>query len=638
MAEDTRMFSIGVVGGLNSNDQSNLLVHRSHTIENNDFRQLFPVESPDMDNIDFDSQGITKRLGSTESDDLTGVDVTDEELMRGFEFRAAASGSRIEVVVGKKSVYTNQSGSFAQINNANGNPYVHSADVSKVTFAFVDGHLFIGLDNGNPILVYRTGANLDDLFYNDDTAVTVDADSASGQTVLNVDVTTGFTVGARVRINSGGARDETGYIASIQAGTSITLEDNLTFTHTAAQADAVIVENLYTEAYDTSITNAITGAISTGNYLVATLHSRIVFSDGNTLVNWTPTAETASSGIWDYAGAGSGFYQSAGNVRSLITFVPKFTDSLDESLYIGTSAGFEITTGFDSGDKLVRIEGSKSPLNHQSFCKAKNWIVYLTDDKNIIGINASSVIDLGRRAKSTAADGKLDDMNISESDASSFGFYNSEKEQCFFFFDTASNRVNDRCLVVDLQLGEPTVNEAKEQFESRIRLLNWNIDTPDTNDWFSGMYQTISGVKGIRNDSKLYLTENGTVDLDTLAIAAYWYSPVFTGGHEIISKQWMQLGFRGIVKGSWPLYVDIYLDRDTTAFKTWDFSQGQSASAYGTGVYGTATYTSTNSIKGNNDTDLYTEAIQWRLYNEDANETFLISTQSLQYLIGAEER
>ncbi len=83
--------------------------------------------------------------------------------------------------------------------------------------------------------------------FNDTTQTTVDADSASAQKVLNVTATTPFAVGDLVLIDhdaSGGGR-EWGQIASISAGVSITLEDNLANTHTAAQADTVKVWQNY---------------------------------------------------------------------------------------------------------------------------------------------------------------------------------------------------------------------------------------------------------------------------------------------------------------------------------------------------------------------------------------------------------
>ena len=68
---------------------------------------------------------------------------------------------------------------------------------------------------------------------------TVDVNSAAGQRVLSVAATTAFTVLDRIVINDNGTREEYGIIASINAGVSITLDDNLTYTHTAAQADEV---------------------------------------------------------------------------------------------------------------------------------------------------------------------------------------------------------------------------------------------------------------------------------------------------------------------------------------------------------------------------------------------------------------
>jgi len=78
------------------------------------------------------------------------------------------------------------------------------------------------------------------------TGSTVDADSAAAQPVLNVAATANFSAtdkakGWRIIINRGGAREEEATILSIQAGTSITLDANLTYEHTAAQADVVEV-------------------------------------------------------------------------------------------------------------------------------------------------------------------------------------------------------------------------------------------------------------------------------------------------------------------------------------------------------------------------------------------------------------
>ncbi|MCJ7790526.1 MAG: hypothetical protein MUP69_10215 [Candidatus Atribacteria bacterium] len=73
------------------------------------------------------------------------------------------------------------------------------------------------------------------------TGSTVDADSAAAQMVLNVLATGAFTAGDRVIVNRVGVRKEEGIIDSVQAGVSITLLANLTYAHTALQADIVEV-------------------------------------------------------------------------------------------------------------------------------------------------------------------------------------------------------------------------------------------------------------------------------------------------------------------------------------------------------------------------------------------------------------
>lgn len=73
------------------------------------------------------------------------------------------------------------------------------------------------------------------------TSTTVNSDSNSGQAVLNVASSTGFTAGEIICVqDSGGGvtRLEWHRISKVAAG-AITLDRNLQFTHTSAQADTV---------------------------------------------------------------------------------------------------------------------------------------------------------------------------------------------------------------------------------------------------------------------------------------------------------------------------------------------------------------------------------------------------------------
>ncbi len=101
-----------------------------------------------------------------------------------------------------------------------------------------EARIYVGIVSGT---LYRSGTlGTSDTTWTEATAATtVDSDSAAGQKVLKVTATTNFQVGDAVLINSGGARQELGYVDSIQAADSLTLESNLTYEHTQVQGDAV---------------------------------------------------------------------------------------------------------------------------------------------------------------------------------------------------------------------------------------------------------------------------------------------------------------------------------------------------------------------------------------------------------------
>ena len=72
---------------------------------------------------------------------------------------------------------------------------------------------------------------------------TVDADSNSGQKVLQIAATTDFEAGQQVIIAESTAREENKVIDTVQAGASITFTEVLGQTHTAVQADEVYLES-----------------------------------------------------------------------------------------------------------------------------------------------------------------------------------------------------------------------------------------------------------------------------------------------------------------------------------------------------------------------------------------------------------
>jgi hypothetical protein len=84
--------------------------------------------------------------------------------------------------------------------------------------------------------------------YSSTSITTVDSDSSAGQKVLNVAATGDFTVGDVVIVDKDGVKEEVCKIASISAGASITMVDNLQYQHTAGDADTVHICYCVTKA------------------------------------------------------------------------------------------------------------------------------------------------------------------------------------------------------------------------------------------------------------------------------------------------------------------------------------------------------------------------------------------------------
>jgi hypothetical protein len=633
MPEQTVRFELNLFGGLNEYDQANSLVRRAYQFDGYQYGQVAPVETPSCKNIDFSSVGLSKRKGSTEEDNISGILVANEELIAGYWFRVPDSSEKPEVIVGKKSIYVNRTGTWVQVNNANGTAYTHNADVTKATFTLIDQRLFICIDGNNPVQVYSSGANLDDPLYAYSTGTTVDVSSASGQKVLSIADTTNMIKGARVIIDKGNANEESGYIASVQAGVSITLEDNLTNTH--APAVTVAIENRYLVS-NSSTYKEMTGNLLSGYYMSAAFQGRIVLSNGTTEYAAPPAPGGITSGIWDLTNTTTN--QATSAVRALTTFTPYYTNSIDENLYIGTHSGWEIAAGLGASDYLVKVEGSRPPFNHQCFCNTRNWLMYLTADKNVFAINGTTVLDIGRRAKSTDRSGTLDSLDTTASEDTAFAHYYADRKQAYFHYSTDASYLNDTALVVDLNFGEPSMASAQGEFEREIRLIKWTIKTPATNKWFVQMYRNETSELGLAQNGYTYNLNSGDNDLGTVAIECEFYSPIFFASQEMVSKQFLDIFFRGINLGNYDVFYSIYLDRSEVASITNSFNLGEDSSLYDTAVYDTGTYSETQTVKGNSDVDVYREALQWSIMNDQVDETFLITSMGVRFMQGAEER
>lgn len=335
--------------------------------------------------------------------------------------------------------------------------------------------------------------------------------------------------------------------------------------------------NLYEYAYGSATAVAITGTWPTGAYLLSVLHNRLVFSKGNTLVEASPPAYTASSGIYD--GTNNVFKTTTGEIKSLTTYSPQYSDSVNELLYVGSIDGMEIVPGFGSTDGVYKVAGTEPPLNHQAIAPCLNWMVYLTRNYNILGINGKNVIDLGRRAKTFGGAGVLDTIDIDDSEDSAFGFYHARKKQAMFFFDVVDATVtNNTALVLDFNLGEPQIGEPVSSYERRVSLLHWESAGKNSH-WWAGMWQNQDGTSTVEaftgaTNGPVYVTESGDDDFADVAISSYWYSPLIDGAGINLIKQWLDLNIRTIAQASGDADLDftVYLDRNSNSAKTFSIA------------------------------------------------------------------
>ena len=310
-------------------------------------------------------------------------------------------------------------------------------------------------------------------------------------------------------------------------------------------------------------TDTMTGTWADAAYLMAVLHTRLVYTDGNTQVEYTPMARAATSGVYDLGGSTAGSHFFDGAVRMLAVFSPDSSGAEDSLLYVATWSGLHVVTGFLSQDRTREHVTHEAPLNHQAWCSAKNWLIYLTRNRNLLAVNGTRVIDLGARLRATEKDGPLDDLSVADSEANAFCTYCPEQEMVLVGFSSGSGRTNDRMVAIDLKLGEPVPGEPPESFERRVRLLDWRMLNPDDNAWFVDVYVREGEVVGITSDAKTYTLFSGNDDQDTVPILGRYRLPVFTGGDSQVANiaQWLRLVLNCMATGDWDLTVRVYTDR-----------------------------------------------------------------------------
>ena len=555
-------------GGINVRDQADSLILHSHTASQAGWYQTqrIGVESPLSENMDFGPEEIRKRLGSASYTDLTSVMISGDTLISGVEFEEVSSGDRIILIASTKTFYTNDSGSFAQINDSDSAAYTHTADITKCKFVLEDGRVFAGCDGANKIQVYKGGADLDDELHNNSS-------------------------------------------------------------------------NTYETSYSGATDFAISGTWGTGYTALGSLHGRLCFGNDSVL-EFTPMSRVSGTGIGELGDATAGAYFAQGRIKMVESFTPHNLDDVDAVLYVGTSAGVEMITGFAATDFSRVVPNAGAPINHQCFFKSLNWFVYLTTEGEILGINGSRIINLGARLKTPDSTGPLDDFNESASATTAFGFYNRDKQQGIIAFSTDSAHVNDTMIVIDFKEGEPIPGEPEQSWERRVRLLKWQIKNPDTQDWFVHIFQRTGAATGIMSDGTTWTLDSGDDDLGSIAVESKHRIPIFTGGQglEHYKKQWYRADFGNLSTGNWTMTVKVFVDRDPNPVETYTFNQTQAgAFILGTSVLGD------DLLAGGLVADFHrlqqrSETIQLEFSDTNTGQPFKVATLGLTYEVGALRR
>ena len=536
---------MSLFGGGNWADQADALLLRSHKAVAGGLSQFAPMEFSDGENLDFLDKGIGKRKGSTLDASLVSVLVAGDSLIRGIEWNG------IQIAVGVKSIYTNQSGTWARFNDSGSVAYSHAADVSKVSFDSTDGHLFIFLDGANSIQVYKSGADLD---------------------------------------------------AALNLG------------------------NTYEEIY--SGTNVVTGTWATSYYIGGVFHGRLVFSTGNSVLEYTDIDQP-----WDRAGGG--FWKCKGNIIAVAIYAPRALSNPVEYLFIFTTAGLQILAGGTFAEPPMSYPGVIPPINHQCVVTTQDWLMWMHKDKSIQAGNLYGVIDVGRRFQTgDGATGPLDTLSPTSSslDTLPFGYYNATKKQATWLYPDGTKSVNSHAVALDLALGEPLSGEAMPDFEQRVRCLSWAIKDSTTNPWFRSVYPVEGGNIGLLAAGTAWDLESGLNDLTDVAVQSYWDTPEMIGNALVYNKQYGFVRLRFVQKGNWDVEIYKAVNRDAAFTLIGTITQVNSGTAvYDTAVYDTDTYATGQVVRRSLETQVYAEALRVRILNNDASENWVLVGMTQDY-------
>lgn len=146
--------------------------------------------------------------------------------------------SHSDFIAGRKNAIPSNI-DLTELTDSNHNPPMYLGLSSVRTNAKATPNKLLELDNIRESDLTENSIKIKFDCKNSNTGALVDQDSASGQKILYVTDTSELDEEETIEIGFGTARQEEGIIDSIDVGVSITLKENLTYTHTLTQADTV---------------------------------------------------------------------------------------------------------------------------------------------------------------------------------------------------------------------------------------------------------------------------------------------------------------------------------------------------------------------------------------------------------------
>jgi hypothetical protein len=589
-------------GGVNANDQQERLMRR--------LQQMGMVESPESVNGEFYQDGYGRRKGhSADSKYTITVTLSANEPVLGYTTvqHPLVPKRRCPVLVTNKNIYTKNyvidpsATSSATIDTkilrqrgfgSQAVAFTLEYTASSVSFAEIANHLFIATGNRNRIHVLQA-ATYSPTNISVDNNVAVNDDFFASTFEYTVNATNTSTSRYRVATTNGLRHDDVlklysasndlktvivndiftsssfSVVGGAGGGDTGTASTGQYFKHWGQFLEVVRgIEN--TASSDNT---PYTGNIGVGQDVLLGLHSRLIYGNkGEAVLEYTPPYNTTFSGVWDVSAGG--FFIAPAAVQALARFVPEGGGDMNEHIYMFTDNGVASRPGMSDFDEVIVNNGASIVLNNNCVTQIENWLVYLTRDKQLRGVNGRMDIDLGRRLKNKdGTSGPLDAMDVATSATTAFLFYDAKKKKLYAHFSSATGLLNDRQVVLDFDLGEPIVGEPLESYETRVRCLDWRVDSPTANEGFIYMTNIGDDAIGVRQNGTLWKINDGDTDFTAGTIQWSWYTPQLTLGDPTRNKTWMNTRVATMNQGSHSAVLSKRTNRQSTTTDLLTFEQ-----------------------------------------------------------------